>query len=95
MYSKYFDSSHNDGVCVLLLLLLLLRGAEVVTEGAGVMTVLVVVQAGAFGASGSDVRKSLARLCFFSLAFSRPARQNSSNFEFMSSSDLLAAPTDD
>lgn len=59
------------------------------------VTVLVVAEAGAFVASDSDLRVSLARLSFFSLAFPRPARQNSSNFELMSSSDLLAAPADD
>ena len=71
--------------------MMLLWGGEVVTEGADVMTVLVVVEAGEFAASVSDLRDSLARRSFFSLAFSRPARQNSSNLELMSRSDLLAA----
>ena len=96
VYSKYSDCSHNDGLgSLLLLMMMLLRGEEVVTEGVDVMTVLVVVETGAFAASDSDLRESLARLSFFSLAFSRPARQNSSNFELMSSSDLLAAPAVD
>jgi len=91
VYSKYPDCSHNDGLGLLLLLMMLLWGGEVVTEGADVMTVLVVVEAGEFAASVSDLRDSLARRSFFSLAFSRPARQNSSNLELMSRSDLLAA----
>jgi len=89
--SKYSDCSHNDGLGSLLLMMMLLRGGEVVTEGADVMTVLVVVETGAFAALDSDLPNSLARRSFFSLAFSRPARQNSSNLELMSSSDLLAA----
>jgi hypothetical protein len=63
-------------------------------EGVAVMVELVVVQTGAIKASDSDLHVSLARLSFFSLAFSRPARQNSSNLELMSCSDLLAAPAD-
>ena len=89
--SKYSDCSHNDGLGSLLLMMMLLRGGEVVTEGADVMTVLVVVEAGAFSTSDSDLCDSLARRSFFCLAFSRPALQNSSNLELMSSSDLLAA----
>ena len=91
VYSKYSDCSHNDGLGSPLLLMMLLRGGEVVTGGVDVMTVLVVVEAGAFAASDSDLRDSLARRSFFSLAFSRPARQNSSNLELISRSDLLAA----
>ena len=68
-----------------------LRGGDVVTDGVDLMTVLAVVEEGAFAASDSDLRDSLARRSFFSLAFSRPARQNSSNLELMSISDLLAA----
>jgi hypothetical protein len=63
--------------------------------GAGVVQLVVVVDVGAIGTSDSDFRDSLARLSFFSLAFSLPARQNSSNLELMSSSDLLAAPAVD
>jgi hypothetical protein len=63
-------------------------------EGAGMMVELVVVEAGAIVASDSDLHVSLARFSFFSLAFSRPALQNSSNLELMSCSDLLAAPAD-
>lgn len=58
----------------------------------GLMMVLVGVGVGTLPESDSDLRVSLARLSFFSLAFSRPALQNSSNLELMSSSDLLAAP---
>lgn len=96
VYAKCSDCFHNDGLgsLLLLLLMMLLRGGEVVTEGADVMTVLV-VEAGVFAASDSDLRESLARRSFFSFAFSRPARQNSSNLELMSSSDLLAAPAVD
>lgn len=92
VYSKYSDCSHNDGLGSLLLLLMMpLRGGDVVTDGVDVMTVLAVVEEGAFAASDSALRDSLARRSFFSLAFSRPARQNSSNLELISISDLLAA----
>lgn len=90
-YSKYSDCSHNDGLGSLLLMMMPLRGGDVVTDGVDVMTVLGVVEEGAFAVSDSDLRDSLARRSFFSLAFSRPARQNSSNLELMSISDLLAA----
>lgn len=81
-----FNSSHSDG--------LVLWGCEIVIEGAGTMVEVVVVQVCVITASDSDLRVSLARLNFFSFALSRPALQNSSNLEFMSCSDLLAAPAD-
>lgn len=84
-------SPHKDGL-VLLLLLRELSGGVVVMVG--VMMVLVEVGVGTPPESDSDLRVSLARRNFFSLAFSRPALQNSSNLELMSSSDLLAAPAD-
>jgi hypothetical protein len=74
-----------------MLLLALWGGVVVMVE---VMMVLVDVGVGTLPESDSDLRVSFARRSFFSLAFSRPALQNSSNLELMSSSDLLAAPAD-